>query len=460
MRSLGLVICFALAGAACGDPGDGGGGGGAAGTGGSGGSAGVGVGGQGGSDPAADLTPREAPTEEDCARTCDAAAACLPAPPTGEMMAQCRSWCRASLDARTLPACTACFETATCSQREFLCSDSNVCEPTHYDLVVEAEGFEAWNGKSVYLLSHSGAEEEARAERGAEARIANGRFTVVLHDGVVVGDYQTLEVLVDADGNDECGAADLYFEHDLGPLAGPHTVQLTPPANAPSGTCWFGPDWIDPSLFVEGHGFDDDEGKWVVLVHGDGHFDAREVQTARIENGRFSVRYDYWYGEPAEIAFVIDDGDFVCEAGADRIGVVAGPELGMQPRVEVTPADLVDGDCAPFDFLGHDLTLRSTGWSANEGSDVYGVLVGADGEPVAYEDDEAIEGGAFELQFGSAALPGESYRILLFVDVDGDGPCNAGDESFAVDTGTVQGPLILERDRSELTPDPSLCDQL
>jgi hypothetical protein len=198
----------------------------------------------------------------------------------------------------------------------------------------------------------------------------------------------------------------------------------------------------------------------VVVSEGDFIFDSREIRTARIENGGFIARFDWFWSGTFELDWMIDDGDWVCDAG-DFGGSVSIDVDGWQDVGVITPDDVAPGFCGAFDWLGHDLTFRSTGWDAYGGAEVYLQLQRPDGSIAAVEDDAVVTDGAIEATLLRKLQPGATYKLLVHVDGDPNLPCAVPpDTGFVFELDEIHGPVAIDQPRDAFTPAADICAQL
>lgn len=367
------------------------------------------------------------------------------------LIAECEAQCAEIMQTPEVGAtCASCASDVSCGLLE-LCLDGQVCEAPRAEVVVEGSGFDAWEGARVRIVSVAGPEpEDGWYERGADAVISGGGFSVTLPAALAAGDHLEVAVWVDADGDRACDVAgsDLVFRQAHGTAeGGARTVHVTPQEEDDDPDACYSAEYAAPTLFVEGTGA---AGDWALVTVGDSEFGG-EVQIARVRGGRFSVRFDYVYSAELEIAWLVDDGDWLCEPGRDRGGVAVHPFDGLQHKVTIDAREGTEGFCSRFPFLGHDVRFRSTGWSDHEGRNVFAELVDEAGTTVAWEDDTFVDGGAIEFTFGGRASPGVRYRVEFYVDRDENWMCQGPEEArYVAEVGVVNGDTRIERARDQL----------
>jgi len=264
-----------------------------------------------------------------------------------------RSTCAEVLPAERAASCAACAQAAPCDLLD-LCLDSDaICGEPRHELDVRGSGFTAHESARVRVLSFFALNDgEMWSDRADDATIASGAFEVTLHDALVHGRAHDIGVWVDSDGDGRCSTSrDLVFRQRLaGAAGGDDTVRITPRSTDTEDEYLCDEfDYVPPTLFVEGTGAG--AGAWAILAIGEPPLDAMQVQMARVSGGRFAARFDWAQSREIEIAWMIDDGDFRCEAGTDRAGVATIAYDGLQPRLTLDTRQAAANGCDAFWFL-------------------------------------------------------------------------------------------------------------
>lgn len=95
------------------------------------------------------------------------------------------------------------------------------------------------------------------------------------------------------------------------------------------------------------------------------------------------------------------------------------------------------------DLGAYALTLAGTGYAEHDGLTVNGRVV-LGGDPVASAS-ATIASGAFTLDFGDPVVPGPTYTLGWYVDLDADGACDPipTDHVWQDDFGPVDADVAL-----------------
>ena len=108
--------------------------------------------------------------------------------------------------------------------------------------------------------------------------------------------------------------------------------------------------------------------------------------------------------------------------------------------------------------------VNVSGWDAHEevgeGSLGYGQLLRWDGEPVGAFAEGDVSSGGLGLEFGTVLVPGFSYVLQYFIDVDEDGACDASvDLAFEAEIH-LKEPVVLTYgiETAPESPDGRVCE--
>ena len=196
------------------------------------------------------------------------------------------------------------------------------------------------------------------------------------------------------------------------------------------------PPLLDVSVGYDNTGSDAPAGELVVTLV-DGHTGATLGRGARMvgagEDAALRLERLLPAGRSARLDVFLDaDGDGAC-TGADRTWQIefAGADAALAFTLDPGAAAAPDA-CASLGDWERDVRVRGTGFGdAVEGKGVTAVLrVQWNGQPMGAQVQGVVEGGGFAFDFADSLWPQSAVRAGWFVDVDGDGRCNA-----AVDVG-------------------------
>jgi len=426
---------------------------------GSGGSGGIaGTGGAGGEGPAID---------DLCLRACDVLAPC-----DGDDAAACVAACLgAPASAPVFATCVECLESAgSCDGVRLGCRQGPACDMA-WDLVVEGEGLERFEGRTARVLVVEAVEGERWVDFVRQVVIEDGAFSVEMIGALPTwGIPFDVVVAIDGDGDGACATegVDAAWRRSVGvPERDVRILVRGADPQAPAALAFW--EAALPVIVLEGRGLSAFDGKFAIAapIWIDPTFlSVGELVAAPIEAGAFRVElgdfgdYVEEMAPESEIraAWMIDvDGDWICsDADVGGTGLVP-PEKWIERRVVAGPSGPGSAPCELLRGVGHDVVLHGDGWDRHEGRQVEAALLDEDERVVAFSRGR-VEAGALRLRFAHAAVPQRRYAAAIWVDVDGDWSCAVPqDETRLVDLGTVRGAHAVAIPYEAGSGDAALC---